>query len=69
MVPCCNAVTIDADEKKVCCVLKASLDISDSDYAKLLRIQQLCRLHRLTPVERIQWLHDLFKIVICKPCK
>ncbi|MDP5077989.1 MAG: TerB family tellurite resistance protein [Nonlabens sp.] len=55
---------IDADEEKVLLRFKASLDISDSDYAEIIKNPAAVPVTPPnTSEERIQWLHDLFKIV------
>lgn len=55
---------IGADEEKVLLRLKNSLDINDEDYATIIKNPTS---YPVTPpttsLERIQWLHDLFKIV------
>ncbi|GAK75139.1 MULTISPECIES: TerB family tellurite resistance protein [Nonlabens] len=55
---------VSAQETVVLERLKSKLDISDSDYAAILKNPSA---YPVTPPtdseERIQWLHDLFKIV------
>lgn len=55
---------IGSEEEKVLLRLKNSLDINDEDYAAIIKNPTS---YPVTPpntsLERIQWLHDLFKIV------
>lgn len=56
--------TIGAEEEKMLTRFKNRLDITDADYATILKNPKAVPVTPpTTSEERIQWLHDLFKIV------